>query len=163
MSWSFSVRPQVSLRPLWPGWRMDARCHRQTVCASCGGERFSVWPQHRSVTGEVWCEIKCLIYKICLPFPMKASKTYFLLNIVNCAADSLCLLYILFVSKNEQNIFKCSIWYKMFTKLFYTQLEDTGRYSCLANSPAGDDDKEFLVRVNGGFFNYLILNVQQKG
>ncbi|XP_033937393.1 hemicentin-1 [Pseudochaenichthys georgianus] len=28
------------------------------------------------------------------------------------------------------------------------QLEDTGRYSCLANSPAGDDDKEFLVRVN---------------
>ncbi|XP_027145831.1 hemicentin-1 [Larimichthys crocea] len=28
------------------------------------------------------------------------------------------------------------------------QLEDTGRYSCLANSPAGDDDKEFLVRVH---------------
>ncbi|XP_060933914.1 hemicentin-1 [Limanda limanda] len=28
------------------------------------------------------------------------------------------------------------------------QLEDTGRYSCLANSPAGDDDKEFQVRVN---------------
>uniref|UniRef100_A0A8C2ZWU4 Hemicentin-1 n=1 Tax=Cyclopterus lumpus TaxID=8103 RepID=A0A8C2ZWU4_CYCLU len=27
-------------------------------------------------------------------------------------------------------------------------LEDTGRYSCLANSPAGDDDKEFLVRVH---------------
>uniref|UniRef100_A0A671W9G0 Hemicentin 1 n=1 Tax=Sparus aurata TaxID=8175 RepID=A0A671W9G0_SPAAU len=25
---------------------------------------------------------------------------------------------------------------------------DTGRYSCLANSPAGDDDKEFLVRVH---------------
>ncbi|KAK3506808.1 hypothetical protein QTP70_028372 [Hemibagrus guttatus] len=28
------------------------------------------------------------------------------------------------------------------------QVEDTGRYSCLANSPAGDDDKEFLVRVH---------------
>ncbi|XP_065811778.1 hemicentin-1 [Labrus bergylta] len=28
------------------------------------------------------------------------------------------------------------------------QLEDTGRYSCLANSPAGDDDKDFLVRVH---------------
>nr|XP_061790885.1 hemicentin-1-like [Nerophis lumbriciformis] len=28
------------------------------------------------------------------------------------------------------------------------QLEDTGRYSCLANSPAGDDDKEFVVRVH---------------
>lgn len=34
---------------------------------------------------------------------------------------------------------------------FYIQLEDTGRYSCLANSPAGDDDKEFLVRVHGEF------------
>ncbi|KAM4629779.1 hemicentin-1 [Polymixia lowei] len=28
------------------------------------------------------------------------------------------------------------------------QVEDTGRYTCLANSPAGDDDKEFLVRVH---------------
>ncbi|XP_036834633.1 hemicentin-1 isoform X2 [Oncorhynchus mykiss] len=28
------------------------------------------------------------------------------------------------------------------------QLEDTGRYTCLANSPAGDDDKDFLVRVH---------------
>uniref|UniRef100_A0AAV2KYV0 Ig-like domain-containing protein n=1 Tax=Knipowitschia caucasica TaxID=637954 RepID=A0AAV2KYV0_KNICA len=28
------------------------------------------------------------------------------------------------------------------------QLEDTGRYSCLANSPAGDDNKEFLVHVH---------------
>ncbi|XP_026178915.1 hemicentin-1 [Mastacembelus armatus] len=28
------------------------------------------------------------------------------------------------------------------------QLEDTGRYSCLAISPAGDDDKQFLVRVH---------------
>ncbi|XP_034738598.1 hemicentin-1 isoform X2 [Etheostoma cragini] len=28
------------------------------------------------------------------------------------------------------------------------QLEDIGRYSCLAHSPAGDDDKEFLVRVH---------------
>ncbi|KAK7889296.1 hypothetical protein WMY93_024856 [Mugilogobius chulae] len=28
------------------------------------------------------------------------------------------------------------------------QLEDTGRYSCLANSPAGDDEKDFLVRVH---------------
>uniref|UniRef100_A0A3P9M5Z2 Hemicentin 1 n=1 Tax=Oryzias latipes TaxID=8090 RepID=A0A3P9M5Z2_ORYLA len=26
--------------------------------------------------------------------------------------------------------------------------QDTGRYSCLANSPAGDDDKEFLVQVH---------------
>lgn len=33
----------------------------------------------------------------------------------------------------------------------YIQLEDTGRYSCLANSPAGDDDKEFLVRVHGEY------------
>lgn len=32
---------------------------------------------------------------------------------------------------------------------FDIQLEDTGRYNCLANSPAGDDDKEFLVRVHG--------------
>ncbi|XP_077463990.1 hemicentin-1 [Stigmatopora argus] len=28
------------------------------------------------------------------------------------------------------------------------QLLDTGRYNCLANSPAGDDDKEFVVRVH---------------
>ncbi|KAI5614770.1 hemicentin-1 isoform X1 [Silurus asotus] len=28
------------------------------------------------------------------------------------------------------------------------QVEDTGRYSCLATSPAGEDDKEFLVRVH---------------
>ncbi|XP_053341492.1 hemicentin-1 [Clarias gariepinus] len=28
------------------------------------------------------------------------------------------------------------------------QVEDTGRYSCVATSPAGDDDKEFLVRVH---------------
>ncbi|KAG7265214.1 LOW QUALITY PROTEIN: hypothetical protein CRUP_009101, partial [Coryphaenoides rupestris] len=28
------------------------------------------------------------------------------------------------------------------------QVEDTGRYTCLAYSPAGDDDKEFLVRVH---------------
>ncbi|XP_019904855.2 hemicentin-1 isoform X2 [Esox lucius] len=28
------------------------------------------------------------------------------------------------------------------------QVEATGRYTCLANSPAGDDDKEFLVRVH---------------
>ncbi|KAJ0032742.1 hypothetical protein NQD34_002823 [Periophthalmus magnuspinnatus] len=28
------------------------------------------------------------------------------------------------------------------------ELEDTGRYSCLANSPAGDDSKDFLVRVH---------------
>uniref|UniRef100_A0A8B9H722 Hemicentin-1 n=1 Tax=Astyanax mexicanus TaxID=7994 RepID=A0A8B9H722_ASTMX len=28
------------------------------------------------------------------------------------------------------------------------QVEDTGRYSCLATSSAGDDDKEFLVRVH---------------
>lgn len=31
------------------------------------------------------------------------------------------------------------------------KVEDTGRYSCLATSPAGDDDKEFLVRVHGKF------------
>ncbi|XP_065792283.1 hemicentin-1 isoform X4 [Muntiacus reevesi] len=29
-----------------------------------------------------------------------------------------------------------------------TQVEDTGRYTCLASSPAGDDDKEYLVRVH---------------
>ncbi|XP_028823701.1 hemicentin-1 isoform X1 [Denticeps clupeoides] len=29
-----------------------------------------------------------------------------------------------------------------------TQLEDSGRYACLATSPAGDDDKEFLVGVH---------------
>ncbi|MBN3312119.1 HMCN1 protein, partial [Atractosteus spatula] len=28
------------------------------------------------------------------------------------------------------------------------QVEDTGRFTCLASSPAGDDDKEFLVRVH---------------
>ncbi|XP_051581270.1 hemicentin-1-like isoform X1 [Myxocyprinus asiaticus] len=28
------------------------------------------------------------------------------------------------------------------------QVENTGRYTCLATSPAGDDDKEFLVRVH---------------
>ncbi|MEQ2292216.1 Hemicentin-1, partial [Ameca splendens] len=28
------------------------------------------------------------------------------------------------------------------------QLDDTGRYSCLANSAAGDDDKDFLVQVH---------------
>ncbi|XP_036375886.1 hemicentin-1 [Megalops cyprinoides] len=28
------------------------------------------------------------------------------------------------------------------------QVEDTGRYTCLATSPAGDNDKEFLVRVH---------------
>uniref|UniRef100_A0A8C1GCV3 Hemicentin-1 n=1 Tax=Cyprinus carpio TaxID=7962 RepID=A0A8C1GCV3_CYPCA len=28
------------------------------------------------------------------------------------------------------------------------QMENTGRYTCLATSPAGDDDKEFLVRVH---------------
>ncbi|XP_073667498.1 hemicentin-1 isoform X2 [Paramisgurnus dabryanus] len=28
------------------------------------------------------------------------------------------------------------------------QVENTGRYTCLASSPAGDDDKEFLVRVH---------------
>lgn len=36
-----------------------------------------------------------------------------------------------------------------FCIMFY-QLEDTGRYSCLASSPAGDDDKEFQVLVHGG-------------
>ncbi|KAM4861104.1 hemicentin-1 [Thomomys bottae] len=29
-----------------------------------------------------------------------------------------------------------------------TQVEDTGRYTCLASNPAGDDDKEYLVRVH---------------
>ncbi|KAM5295479.1 hemicentin-1 isoform 1-T1 [Glossophaga mutica] len=29
-----------------------------------------------------------------------------------------------------------------------SQVEDTGRYTCLASSPAGDDDKEYLVRVH---------------
>ncbi|XP_060630493.2 hemicentin-1 isoform X1 [Anolis sagrei] len=28
------------------------------------------------------------------------------------------------------------------------QVEDTGRYTCLASNPAGDDDKEYLVRVH---------------
>uniref|UniRef100_A0A8C9DLV3 Hemicentin-1 n=1 Tax=Prolemur simus TaxID=1328070 RepID=A0A8C9DLV3_PROSS len=28
------------------------------------------------------------------------------------------------------------------------KVEDTGRYTCLASSPAGDDDKEYLVRVH---------------
>jgi len=31
----------------------------------------------------------------------------------------------------------------------FVQVENTGRYTCLATSPAGDDDKEFLVRVHG--------------
>ncbi|XP_006907796.1 hemicentin-1 isoform X1 [Pteropus alecto] len=29
-----------------------------------------------------------------------------------------------------------------------SQVEDTGRYTCLASNPAGDDDKEYLVRVH---------------
>ncbi|KAJ7986246.1 hypothetical protein DPEC_G00337960 [Dallia pectoralis] len=33
-------------------------------------------------------------------------------------------------------------------RIFSPQVEATGRYTCLANSPAGDDDKEFLVRVH---------------
>ncbi|KAI4563342.1 hypothetical protein MJT46_010951, partial [Ovis ammon polii x Ovis aries] len=33
-------------------------------------------------------------------------------------------------------------------RLSSTQVEDTGRYTCLASSPAGDDDKEYLVRVH---------------
>ncbi|XP_034035488.1 hemicentin-1 [Thalassophryne amazonica] len=33
-------------------------------------------------------------------------------------------------------------------RLASVQMEDAGRYSCLANSPAGDDDKEFLVQVH---------------
>lgn len=36
------------------------------------------------------------------------------------------------------------------------QVEDTGRYSCLATSSAGDDDKEFLVRVHGEFILMLL-------
>ncbi|XP_075792870.1 hemicentin-1 isoform X2 [Pelodiscus sinensis] len=28
------------------------------------------------------------------------------------------------------------------------QVEDTGRYTCMASNPAGDDDKEYLVRVH---------------
>uniref|UniRef100_A0A3B5LKZ5 Hemicentin 1 n=1 Tax=Xiphophorus couchianus TaxID=32473 RepID=A0A3B5LKZ5_9TELE len=48
------------------------------------------------------------------------------------------------------------------------QLEDTGRYSCLANSPAGDDDKDFLVRVHvppniSGESTTQHLSVLQKG
>ena len=35
------------------------------------------------------------------------------------------------------------------------QVEDTGRYTCLASSPAGDDDKEYLVRVHGKFGRML--------
>ncbi|NXX95340.1 HMCN1 protein, partial [Centropus bengalensis] len=33
-------------------------------------------------------------------------------------------------------------------KISSAQVEDTGRYTCLASSPAGDDDKEYLVRVH---------------
>lgn len=33
--------------------------------------------------------------------------------------------------------------------VIFVQVENTGRYTCLATSPAGDDDKEFLVRVHG--------------
>ncbi|XP_049724489.1 hemicentin-1 isoform X1 [Elephas maximus indicus] len=33
-------------------------------------------------------------------------------------------------------------------RIYSAQVEDTGRYTCLASSPAGDDDKEYLVRVH---------------
>lgn len=33
--------------------------------------------------------------------------------------------------------------------IWILQVEDTGRYTCLASSTAGDDDKEYLVRVHG--------------
>ncbi|XP_021053028.1 hemicentin-1 [Mus pahari] len=35
-----------------------------------------------------------------------------------------------------------------FLRVSSAQVEDTGRYTCLASSPAGDDDKEYLVRVH---------------
>lgn len=35
--------------------------------------------------------------------------------------------------------------------IWILQVEDTGRYTCLASSTAGDDDKEYLVRVHGKF------------
>ncbi|KAL1775484.1 hemicentin-1 isoform X4 [Sigmodon hispidus] len=35
-----------------------------------------------------------------------------------------------------------------FLRISSAQVEDTGRYTCLASSPAGDDDKEYLVRVH---------------
>uniref|UniRef100_H0WC62 Hemicentin-1 n=1 Tax=Cavia porcellus TaxID=10141 RepID=H0WC62_CAVPO len=36
----------------------------------------------------------------------------------------------------------------VFLRITNAQVEDTGRYTCLASSPAGDDDKEYLVRVH---------------
>nr|XP_044998229.1 hemicentin-1 isoform X3 [Jaculus jaculus] len=36
----------------------------------------------------------------------------------------------------------------MVLRVSSAQVEDTGRYTCLASSPAGDDDKEYLVRVH---------------
>lgn len=40
------------------------------------------------------------------------------------------------------------------------QVEDTGRYTCLASSPAGDDDKEYLVRVHGKFCDLCLIHTQ---
>uniref|UniRef100_A0A673IBQ3 Hemicentin-1 n=1 Tax=Sinocyclocheilus rhinocerous TaxID=307959 RepID=A0A673IBQ3_9TELE len=55
----------------------------------------------------------------------------------------------------------CSVWHKCYKFLNHivllehvvsyvlpSSVENTGRYTCLATSPAGDDDKEFLVRVH---------------
>ena len=42
------------------------------------------------------------------------------------------------------------------------QVEDTGRYTCLASSPAGDDDKEYLVRVHGKFGRMFALIPKQE-
>lgn len=42
------------------------------------------------------------------------------------------------------------------------QVEDAGRYTCLAFSSAGDDDKEYLVRVHGRFEEYFFPKLSCK-
>lgn len=42
------------------------------------------------------------------------------------------------------------------------QVKDAGRYTCLAFSPAGDDDKEYLVRVHGKFEEYFFPKLSCK-
>ena len=61
-----------------------------------------------------------------------------------------CFVWVLtFVLRIFILIIKTSILTLCNSLIWILQVEDTGRYTCLASSPAGDDDKEYLVRVHG--------------
>lgn len=62
--------------------------------------------------------------------------------------------------KHMQFMWFCSSDTFYLTFFTCTQLEDTGRYSCLAISPAGDNDKHFLVRVHGEYIHSLLNTVK---